>query len=847
MIKLEYLRINKKRLLTFICISFFLSFNLLSAQNIQNKKSLIDILNELEIRYDCNFSYANEDIKEIKILPPLKNLSFSEAISYLRKNTALNFNLLQGKLITIVSPEAIAFSLCGTIFNQETQYPIEGATINTSFQSAISNEKGYFKIKDVKIGDTLKIRHIGFDILFVVIDKEPVNCFNIVLTSNLQELNEVVIANLITKGISKTSNGAININYNQFGMLPGLIDTDALQTVQSLPGINSLDETVTNINVRGGSNDQNHITWNDIKMYQTGHFFSLISAFNPNMTDKVTLFKNGTPSEFTEGVSGTIALKSTDKIATDFKTTLGLNLIDANGLFDIPIGKKAAIQISGRRSYSDVVNTHTSDHYFEKAFQNTEIFQNEDNVISEKDNFRFFDIEAVLNYSISEKDKLKISFITMKNNLSFFESAFINNLEETRESTSEQRNMALGLFYNHNWNDKFSTTLQFYGLQYDLKAINVDILNEKQLVQENSIDETEVKILSNYRFSDKIWLNGGYSFNESGIYNLDESNNPLFRIFSKEVLRKHALFTGFQFGSSNNRTQLKSGLRINYIQPFNQIIIEPRLSFNQKISEVLAWDVLGEFKHQTATQSINFQNDFLGVENRRWVASNNRDVPIVKSKQLSTGLTYKENKWLINVELFYKEVTGIVAQSQEFQNQYEFKTDTGNYSGQGVDIFISKNINELSLWGSYSFQDLNYQFKTLQESNFPNNFNINHSLNLGASYSFNNFKIATGLKWNTGKAISNPIMGNEVVNDEINYESANTSNLPDYFRWDASITYDFKIKKTININTGISLWNITNKKNVINRYYEFTDINFPSEIIQNSLEFTPNILLKVSF
>ena len=838
---------SEKGVLKFICISFFLWFNFLSAQNNQEKQLLINILKELEIRYDCNFSYSNEDIQDIKILPPLKDQPFNEAISYLRKKTTLNFNILQGRLITIVSSEENTFSLCGTILGKKIEYPIEGATINTALQTAISDEKGYFEIEAVKIGDILKIRHIGYDSLSVVIDKVPVNCLNIALAPNVQELNEVVISKFITKGISKTSEGVIIINYNLFGVLPGLIDTDALQTVQSLPGINSLDETVTNINIRGGSHDQNQITWNNIKMYQTGHFFSLISAFNPNMTEKVSLYKNGTPSEFTEGVSGTVDINSTDKITTEFKPTFGLNLIEANGLFNIPISEKASIQISGRRSYSDIINTYTSQHYFEKAFENTEVIQNENNVISEDDNFRFYDIEAVLNYNITEKDRLKISFITMKNDLSFFESAFINNEEEIRKSTSEQSNIALGLFYYHHWNDKFNTTLQFYGLQYHLKAKNVDLLNEKQLVQENSIEETQVKIISNYRLNNKIALSGGYSFNESGIYNLNESDNPLFRIFSKDVLRKHALFTGFQFGSTNNETQLKTGLRINYIQPFNKIIIEPRLSFNQKVSEVLTWDILGEFKHQTATQSIDFQNDFLGIENRRWIASNNRDIPIIKSKQISTGLTYKENNWLINVELFYKNVKGIVAQSQEFQNQYEFKTDSGDYFGKGVDVFISKKISDFSLWGSYSFQDLNYEFKTLQEFDFLNNFNIKHSLNLGASYSFNNFKFATGLKWNAGKAITNPIKGNEVLDDEINYESANTSNLPNYLRWDASITYNFRIKNTINIKTGVSLWNITNKKNIINKHYEFTDINFPSEIIQNSLKFTPNILLKITF
>lgn len=62
------------------------------------------------------------------------------------------------------------------------------------------------------------------------------------------------------------------MNTAEFGILPGLIEPDILQTVQALPGIKSIDETVSDINVRGGTNDQNLILWNGIKMYQSGHF-----------------------------------------------------------------------------------------------------------------------------------------------------------------------------------------------------------------------------------------------------------------------------------------------------------------------------------------------------------------------------------------------------------------------------------------------------------------------------------------------------------------------------------------------------------------------------------------------
>ena len=107
--------------------------------------------------------------------------------------------------------------------------------------------------------------------------------------------------------------------------------------------------------------------------------------------------------------------------------------------------------------------------------------------------------------------------------------------------------------------------------------------------------------------------------------------------------------------------------------------------------------------------------------------------------------------------------------------------------------------------------------------------------------------MATGFKWHTGKPSTNPVFGNEVINNVINYEPANASNLPNYFRWDFSLTHNFKIKETINIQTGLSLWNISDKRNVINKYYRFTDINFPEEVIQNSLEFVPNLIFKVTF
>ena len=92
---------------------------------------------------------------------------------------------------------------------------------------------------------------------------------------------EVIVYKFLTTGLIKETDASITMNTAEFGILPGLIEPDILQTVQALPGIKSIDETVSDINVRGGTNDQNLILWNGIKMYQSGHFFWVDFCLQP--------------------------------------------------------------------------------------------------------------------------------------------------------------------------------------------------------------------------------------------------------------------------------------------------------------------------------------------------------------------------------------------------------------------------------------------------------------------------------------------------------------------------------------------------------------------------------------
>ena len=260
----------------------------------------------------------------------------------------------------------------------------------------------------------------------------------------------------------------------------------------------------------------------------------------------------------------------------------------------------------------------------------------------------------------------------------------------------------------------------------------------------------------------------------------------------------------------------------------------------------MSLEILAEFKHQNTSQVINFQNDFLGIEKRRWQLSDNQSVPVITSKQISTGINYNNNGWLIDVDGFYKVVSGITTQSQGFQNQYEFVKNRGKYDVKGVDFLLRKQFNKFNTWLSYSYMNNRYYFNDLETSYFPSNYDITQTFTLGTAYKINNLKFSAGLNWHSGKPTTLPISGNEIINNRVNFGSTNASNLEDYMRLDVSAIYNFKLGEKTRAHLGASIWNVLNKENQINNFYRVNNQDLIKNM-QHSLGITPNAVFRVYF
>ena len=668
---------------------------------------------------------------------------------------------------------------------------------------------------------------------------------------NIEILPEVIISNYLTSGITKDNKGSIIIKPNSFGILPGLIEPDVLQTIQALPGILSVDETVSNINVRGGTNDQNLLLWDGIKMYQSGHFFGLISAFNPYLTETVNVFKNGASAKYGDGISSIIDMQLSNTIDNVFKAGAGFNLINVDGFAKIPLSKKMELQVSTRRSVNDFIITPTYDQYFKRIFQDSDLTNynaGSTNTISKNERFYFYDVTTKLLYDISEKDKLRLNFLNIYNNLDYEEESTINDVDEILNSNLTQRNIAAGISYSREWNKRISTSAQVYISNYSLDATNFDVTNNQRLIQENEVYDTALKLDMNYSINSNFKFSGGYQFFETGISNLEDVNDPEYRSYIKEVIRSNSVFYEVQFLSVNAKTNLRFGTRFNYLNKFDKFLVEPRLSFSQRFSNYFKFEVLGELKSQTTSQIIDLQNDFLGIENRRWILSNDTTIPIIKSKQASAGVHFKKNNLLISLEAFIKDVNGITSRSQGFQNQYQFVDAIGNYQVKGIDFLINKQFSSFSTWMSYSYAKNDYIFDDLNNGeHFPNNLDIRHSATFAGTYTIKNFKLALGVNWHTGKPTTLPSEIQDSSNNSIEYSDPNSEHLNDYVRTDFSTTYTFALSPKSTAIIGASIWNLFNQKNIINTYYSTDDDNNINTVENLSLGITPNVSLRVHF
>lgn len=412
--------------------------------------------------------------------------------------------------------------------------------------------------------------------------------------------------------------------------------------------------------------------------------------------------------------------------------------------------------------------------------------------------------------------------------------------------------MGANINWEANWNANFSTNLSAFISDYKINSSDYNKDTDQYQTQLNNVLETEIKLISTYDLSNNLHFYNGLDFNEIGIRNTTTVNAPTYSKTVNNVLVKSALFSEIEYHKKN--TYARFGVRANYFHKFQKVIIEPRINIRQQLNSEFFLKLEGEFKNQTTAQKIDFEDNFLGIEKRRWILSDNKNTPIVKSKQASFGVEYSKDKLYIDITAFYKKVNGITAANQGFYNNTQTINSIGNYKTKGVEFLVNKQTKNISSWVSYTYAKNNYTFDIFNPTTFSNSLDISHSLSAAFNYNFTNFlKVSLGGVLRSGKPFTKPIVGNETIQNGnriiVNYDNPNKERLDNFFRIDVSGSYYFNFSDALTATIRLGFTNITDRQNIIDSYYvvDNSTTNNVRRVNNYSLPFTPNLSFRVRF
>lgn len=853
---------QKKFLILFIC--FFVAIPAISQEKKFVNTPIKKVFLSLEQKHQVKFSFSDNLVDKILISIDLTGKSLNSALQEIQNKTPLFFQkALQRYIIVSDKNKDEKALICGTIYDAETQKPIENISVIYTSKplGTITDKEGYFQLASSTKNDSLKISFLGYKTLVIPTKEVLIKpCKKLYLVEQKSLLNEIFITNYLTQGIRKTKEGYIEISTKKLDILPGLTEPDVLQSIQLLPGVYSPNETAAGLHIRGGTPDQNLILFDGIKMYNSAHFFGMISAFNPYITDRIKVFKSGAGANYGNHISGVIDIQTEDEIPKKTTGGFGFNLTQTDAFLKLKLSKKLSFSFSARRSITDVFNTSTFKRLSKKVFQNTIIANDNNfegsNFLSNTD-FYFYDFNSKVTYKPSEKDKIIINQLFVENDLQH-NFGVTDNSFKTKDKLAIN-NQGFSSKWIRNWNEKLKQETSFYYSNYNLNY------NFSEEVTEDNQDKKRTKLntIKDLNFETKLQIKKnrkesygfGYQFNKNNVSHklesIDESN-PDFESSLNEANQNntHALFAEYRF-KNNEKFTLQLGLRSNYFSLTNKFFLAPRI-FTQVLVNSNFWiKSSAEFKQQNISQLLEFSTADFGLENQLWALSNNNDIPLLKSKQFTFGAIYKKNNWFLDVDFYYKNVTGITSLTKGVLSVNEDYSE-GKNTIFGIDFLLQKKWRNYSSWFSYSFGDVNFMFDTINNGNsFSGNTDIRHNFLWSHNLKIGNYNFSLG--WNVRTGV--PFTNHKGLDDDnqIIYEAINSSRLPVYHKLDFSGTYSFNFDADKNWTgkIGLSLLNVYNNKNILQRKFSVQQEGdnsfsvFTEDTI--SLGFTPNFVFRVFF
>ena len=744
------------------------------------------------------------------------------------------------------------FTISGQVVNDDTNQPLQGANvILEKFGGTSTDSEGRFRFNWIPKGSyILRISFMGFKTFEQELLLQTESKFIIVrLEPTVIPLDSVqVVADRfgLEAKLLQTGPSSFRISQKDIQKLPIPFEPDLLRALHSFPGVTEANELTGQINVRGGTFDQNLVLLDGMPLYNPLHCFALGSTFNTDALEQAFFSTGGFPAIYGSRLSSVLAVKSR-KGVDSLHSAMSLSVVSSKIASWGSYKKRVFWVASARRTYYDAIT----------------------NLARQGMPYYFYDIHGSVSIQVNKKTSLAFTLFSSRDRFSRVKRNSIKQLESDvpkseyryeSEYTLKWSNQAYGI----EWSYQASPNLHSRFLLYQSTARNrfIDLYRASTINKTSSLYYAAVDSIDSYyrqrnqnannSFLDRtasfdmIWSGAKWLTTFAGVLyshfkfgygweNLSKRSDIEFDFFDHAPLGDFSYEN--QLWSSEGyvevlaellpRLSFRQGLRMAHWHSDSKIYFDPRTGLEFKAKPTLSLScAVGRYSQGIATAR---ERGLLAYMDLYFPAIN----PVERATHYIVGAHFEPTKNIsLKLEGYYKDFRDLLLSTGP-------RPDFARISGSAYGMELTVEV--LSRWWQ---MQLIYAFaKSTRNHNgyvYPQNFDQRHRVHFNGSVSLGkNWTLKALWLFHTGQPYD-PGFYTSIIRDvaldietgEPTYRTFQTFEssaargsirYPSYHRLDIEFRKTFR-KGKWRISPFINIYNAYFRKNVLyysqNPYYE---------------------------
>lgn len=759
--------------------------------------------------------------------------------------------LFVGSVFTTQAQQT-AHALAGYVRDAKTNAPLSGVTvfIQETRRGVTTDRDGYYILSLPAGKYTILYTSVGYlrQTKPVTLPPSQLNA-NVLLAVDTKLLDEVTVkTEAADRNVKKVELGVNQLPIRNIKRMPALMgEVDVVRSLLLLPGVTTVGEGATGINVRGGSVDQNLVLLDDAPIYNSSHLMGFFSVFNPDAVRDVTLQKGSLPARYGGRISSVLDVRTKEPDLERLTVSGGIGLVSSRLGVEGPIGSRKLTFLADARLSA-----------------NSFLFKlGPANVRDTR--ATFYDVTAKVKYLPNEKNTLWVSGYTSSDDIRFPSDSLISIDVRSSRTDFDYQTTNATFKWTHAFSDRFSLVTTGVLANYRAALSTPDPGNAFRL--QSALLTTIGKLEADYK-QDRHRVATGVTATH---YNLSPNtltpgpvSNQLPLTLPTEQALEAAVYAEDEF-TLTEKLSVIGGLRYTQflnlgpstVQTYNaegprlpdNVIsqvsfgrgavaktyggLEPRLALRwapqADRSVKLSYTRMRQFLHLiTNTQAA--------LPTSRWKLSDANIRPQV-ADQVSAGYfqNFTNNTYEVSGEVYYRAVADAIDYRDGAKILLNPTPETELLQGRGraygAEFMVKKNSGFLTGWASYAYARsqllLNGPYAGEQVNNgrwFPANFDKPHQVNVVAIYRPSlTFNASFNFTYSTGRPVTAPYAKARVNGVLVPiYLDRNQQRIPDYHRLDASLTWEKHPDKPGRFwySWVFSVYNLYGRKNAYSVFYK---------------------------